>query len=208
MELHFELICEEWHNRGDNMLSDYFWRHRDAGMFYLEKVLDSPDKDRAVKAAYLMSEMINRHRYADADRLMREIISHLVLFSDYTEAKYRRMSIIALGWVGTEDEINLLSYHLINDNTSLCRAWSASAFLQMTCRIPDNILQAETAGVLMRCIENEQDLFTRGVAIETVQKIWKKRLVLSSGAVDSREREAIEKAGRCALKFLGGIVTP
>lgn len=125
MELHFELICEEWHNRGDNMLSDYFWRHRDAGMFYLEKVLDSPDKDRAVKAAYLMSEMINRHRYADADRLMREIISHLVLFSDYTEAKYRRMSIIALGGVGTEDEINLLSYHLINDNASLCRAWSA-----------------------------------------------------------------------------------
>ena len=104
MELHFELICEEWHNRGDNMLSDHFWRHRDAGMFYLEKVLDSPDNDRAVKAAYLMSEMINRHRYADADRLMREIISHLVLFSDYSEAKYRRMSIIALGWVGTEDE--------------------------------------------------------------------------------------------------------
>lgn len=94
-------------------------------MFYLEKVLDSPDNDRAVKAAYLMSEMINRHRYADADRLMREIISHLVLFSDYTEAKYRRMSIIALGGVGTEDEINLLSYHLINDNASLCRAWSA-----------------------------------------------------------------------------------
>ena len=208
MELHFELICEEWHNRGDNMLSDYFWRHRDAGMFYLEKVLDSPDNDRAVKAAYLMSEMINRHRYADADRLMREIISHLVLFSDYSEAKYRRMSIIALGGVGTADEINLLSYHLINDSDSLCRAWSASAFLQMTGSIPDNILQSETAGVLMRCIENEQDLFARGVAIETVQIIWKKRLGLSSGAVDRREREAIEKAGRRALKFLGGIVTP
>ena len=60
----------------------------------------------------------------------------------------------------------------------------------------------------MRCIENEQDLFARGVAIETVQIIWKKRLGLSSGAVDRREREASEKAGRRALKFLGGIVTP
>ena len=78
----------------------------------------------------------------------------------------------------------------------------------MTCRIPDNILQAETSGVLMRCIENEQDLFARGVAIETVQIIWKKRLVLSSGAVDRRARESIGKGGSCALKFLGGIVTP
>ena len=94
-------------------------------MLYVEKFLDSPDNDKAVKAAYLMSEMIKRHRYSDADRLMSEIISHLVLLSDYPEAKYRRMSIIALGGVGTEDEINLLSYHLINDNASLCRAWSA-----------------------------------------------------------------------------------
>ncbi len=56
----------------------------------------------------------------------------------------------------------------------------------------------------MRCIENEQDLFARGVAIETVQIIWKKRLVLSSGAVDRREREAIEKSRKMRVKISRG----
>ena len=83
----------------------------------------------------------------------------------------------------------------------LRRAWSASAFLQMSGRIPAEILK-KSAGALRACLERENDVFVRGVAVETIQDIWKVKFGLRSSAVEAGDQKAVDRAVRCALEYL------
>lgn len=202
--LHFELILEDgkrprpqrWHPE------DYFRFHGQDGVLYLRQCLTSENRDYAVDAAYLMAELLLRGRYPHQDELLNELNRVLVLLSDSEAPEHRRKCLIALGWVGTEYEIPTLEKHLMNDADPLCRAWSASSFLQMSGRIPNDILKAKTAGVLAACLEQETDVFVRGVAVEAIQQIWHVKFGLGSSSVESRNQKAVDRAARRALEYL------
>ena len=89
----------------------------------------------------------------------------------------------------------------------LRRAWSASAFLQMSGRIPAEILK-KSAGALRACLERENDVFVRGVAVETIQDIWKVKFGLRSSAVEARDQKAVDRAVRRALEYLNREEAP
>ena len=113
----------------------------------------------------------------------------------------RRRSIVAIGWIGTEEEIPLLSRHLLTDEDAYCRAWSASSFLQMPDILRETI-QTEAKGSLVACLESEQDAFVKGTAVEAVMAVWDVSFGLRSSAVEERNRRAVDRAARKALQFL------
>ena len=203
LDFHFELILEDgkrprgkrWHPE------DFFRLHGNAGAEYLKRLLDSDDCEYAVCAAYLLAELLPRARFQDQAELLDKLNRALVRLSDANEPEHRRKSLIARGWVGTENELPTLETHLLNDPDPLCRAWSASSFLQMSGRVPDDALK-KTSGALIACLESESDVFVRGVAVEAVQDVWKVRFGLRSSAVEERNQRAVDRAVRRALEFL------
>ncbi|MGN1451974.1 MAG: HEAT repeat domain-containing protein [Eubacteriales bacterium] len=204
IELHFELYLEDQKNPRSQRWhpEDFFRYHSDNGIMYLRQQLGSDNKDSAVNAAYLLAELLPRGRYTDQDRITGELNKALVLFAESESAEYRRKSIIALGWVGTENEIPTLKKHLLSDPDTLCRAWSASSFLQMSGRVPPDIIKKEASGVLTECLERETDVFVRGVAVEAVQCVWNVKLGLRGSAVEARNQKAVNRAARRALELL------
>ena len=204
LELHFRLILDDekrprsqrWHPE------DFFRLHRYEGMLYLRQLLASEDKDYGVNAAYLMAELLPRGRYPGQAELLEELNGTLVRLAESEAPEYRRKCLIALGWVGTEREISVLERHLLEDSDSLCRAWSASAFLQMSGRVDENILKQKASRVLISCFEQETDVFVRGVAVEAVQAVWDVKLGLRGCAVEDRNQKAVNRGVRRALEFL------
>ena len=204
IELHFEFVLEDrkrpraqrWHPE------DTFRHHRYKGVLYLKSLLTSEDQYCAVEAAYLLAELLPRGRYPNQEELTGELIKTLLIYAESDVAEYRRNCLIALGWVGTEHEIPTLERHLRSDPDELCRAWSASAFLQMSGRLPNDILREKTCEALAFCIEHEPDVFVRGVAVETVQEIWNVKFGLRSSAVEARDQKAVDRGASRALKYL------
>ena len=196
LDLHFELYVEDqrrprsqqWHPE------DFFRLHRETGLIYLSRLLTSDNTEYAVLAAYLMAEILPRGRYDGQEKFTSDLIKALVRLAQSEEAIYRRKCIIALGWVGTENEIPLLKRHLLTDEDPLCRAWSASSFLQMSGRVPSGIVKEQIYDALLACFEQETDIFVRGVAVETVQAVWDVKLGIRSSAVEDRNKKAVERA--------------
>lgn len=205
LELHFELILEDWRRPPSKRWDpDFFFRlHRQEGITFLRGLLYTEDRERAVMAAYLLAELLMKGRYEDQEKLWEELDRALVLFAESEAPEHRRKSLIALGWAGTTKELPTLKRHLLSDEDSLCRAWSSSAFLQLSgSRIPAEVLRKEVGDELISCLENETDVFVRGVAVETVQDIWKVKFGLRGSAVDDRNQKAVDRAAAKALKYL------
>lgn len=204
LDLHFELYVEDqrrprsqqWHPE------DFFRLHRETGLIYLSRLLTSDNTEYAVLAAYLMAEILPRGRYNGQEKFTSDLIKALVRLAQSEEAIYRRKCIIALGWVGTENEIPLLKRHLLTDDDPLCRAWSASSFLQMSGRVPSGIVKEQIYDALLACFEQETDIFVRGVAVETVQAVWDVKLGIRSSAVEDRNKKAVERAVSKAISLI------
>ena len=204
IELHFALILEDEENTHPQRWhpEDYFRFHGQEGVLYLRQLLTSENRNYAVSAAYLMAELLLKGRYPDQEELLSELNEALVRLAESETPKHRRKCLIALGWVGTEREIPTLERHLLNDPDSLCRAWSSSSFWQMSGRIPSDILREKAAGPLIACLEQDTDVFVRGVAVEPVQAVWDVKLGLRSSAVDARNQKAVNRGVRRALEYL------
>ena len=66
----------------------------------------------------------------------------------------------------------------------------------------------KSAGALRACLERESDVFVRGVAVETIQDIWKVKFGLRSSAVEARDQTAVDRAVRRALEYLNREEAP
>ena len=204
IDLHFKLYCIDQNNprgkRGNP--ENHFEKHGPDGIDYLRGLLYDPDREKASNAAYLMAEVIRKLRWSGRDEAEQDLRRGLVQLSSEGKPEIRRKSIIALGWVGTENEIPLLCEHLLNDDDALCRAWSASSFLQMCGRVPAEVIQSMTRDALLQCLMSEEDAFACGVAIEACGTVWNKKMRLSSLDVENRNEASIAKAKKRAISFL------
>lgn len=206
IETHFDIYCMEMkcpkQERGFGIYEG-FADHGKAGGEYLLARLDD-EEDIAINAGYLLSSYrVQKACHFNAEENA-TILRALLRLAESKTAEVRRRSLIAIGWVGTEKEIEILNRHLLTDEDSLCRAWSASSFLQMgmSQRIGSDILQAKTRDSLIKCLQSETNAFTKGVAVETIQTVWDTSFGLRASAVDSLKIKAIERASAKALLFL------
>lgn len=204
IEYHYQLICKDW-DEGTNLnLSGSFYKHDKEGLEYLFEVLDNEDDEKLkVFIAYLMAETLSklRHRdfYAEFCNKLILVITSLIEIKD---ALLRQKIIIALGWIGSSNEIDILTKQMSEDKYSLCRAWSASSLMQMSFHgVEKELLQEKTKSYFASTITAETDLYACGIMIESAQILFGKKWI-SSSAVEDVDAEKIEKTRKSAVRFL------
>ena len=204
IEYHYQLICTD-RDEGMNLnLSGSFYKHDKEGLEYLFEVLDN-EKDESIKVfdAYLMAETLSKQRHRDfyaefCNRLI-PVMSSLIEIRDDL---LRRKVIIALGWIGSSDEIEILTKQMSEDKDNLCRAWAASSLMQMSFHgVEKELLQEKTKACMALAIADEDDLYACGIMIESAQILFVNKWI-SSSAVEDMEVEKIEKARKSEVRFL------
>ena len=202
IEAHFRICCMEaespLYERKIGAPFSFCDRGR-AGTEYLLPLLEGEERT-ASHAAYLLA-FCDKRRLSISQVEEEAIRRALSRLAESGDAMIRRRSIIAIGWIGTEQEIPLLNRHLLTDEDAYCRAWSASSFLQMSDRLRET-LQVEAKDSMIGCLKSEQDTFVKGTAVEAVMAVWDVSFGLRSSTVEERNRKAIDRAAKKALLFL------
>ena len=201
---HYELICKEWQDGRQLNLESSFDRHGGAGLeFLFERLAKESDQKLKIETIYLIAQILTKSKHRDfytafCDRLIPQITSFLE-----TNDAFRRKLIIALGWVGTLSEVEILTSEMLESKDSLCRAWAAASLMQMSFhRVSQEILRDKTKAAFLQSISSEKELYTCAVMIEAAQILFGKKWI-SSSAVQNQEAEKIEKARKMAVRFLG-----
>ena len=200
---HYELICKEWQEGRQLNLESSFDRHGGAGLeFLFERLAKEGDQKLKVDTIYLIAQILSKSKHRDfytafCDRLIPQITSFLE-----TNDAFRRKLIIALGWVGTLEQLDILISEMLNSKDSLCRAWAAASIMQMSFhRASQAILRDKTKAAFLQGISREKELYACAVMIEAAQNLFGKKWI-SSIAVQNQEAEKIEKARKMAIRFL------
>ena len=201
---HYELVCKDWEEGKNLRLESSFDKHGAEGLeFLFDRLAQSKDEKLRVFTAFLIAEILTKLKHKDfyvvfCDKL----IPILALLIETKDSNLRQKVIIAFGWVGSSEEIDILTRQMLSDNDALCRAWSASSLMQMSFhRVKAEIIKKETAKTFAQAIEGEKDLYACGIMIEASQTLFGKRW-LSSSDLENREISKIEKAGNSAVRFL------
>ena len=198
---HYELICKDW-NEGRNLhLEGSFDKHgRDGLEFLFEQLDEVKDEKQSVLTAYLIAEILSKSKHRDFYwSLCDQLIPILISFLDIKNTILRQKVVIALGWVGTEKEIGLLTRQMLDDADALCRAWSATSLMQLSFhRVKVEIISKEAKASFIQAITEEKDLYACGMMIEAAQILFG----ISSSAVENMDLEKIEKAQKSAIRFL------
>ena len=204
IEYHYRLICKDRDECTNLNLSGSFYKHDKEGLEFLLKVLDN-EKDESLKVftAYLMAETLSKLRHRDFyPELCNKLIPVATSLIDTKDTLLRQKIIIALGWIGSSNEIYLLTKQMSEDKDSLCRAWSASSLMQMSFHgVDKELLQEKTKSCLAAVIAAETDLYACGIMIEAAQVLFGKKWI-SQSAVEDVDAEKIEKARKSAVRFL------
>ena len=200
---HYELICKEWQEGRQLNLESSFDRHADAGLeFLFERLAKDSDQKLKIETIYLIAQILTKSKHRDfytafCDRLIPQITS----FLEVNDA-LRRKLIIALGWVGTLEQIDILISEMLGSKDSLCRAWSAASLMQMSFhRTSQAILRDKTKAAFLQGISSEKEPYACAVMIEAAQILFGKKWI-SSSAAQNQEAEKIEKARKMAVRFL------
>lgn len=211
---HYALICEDWAAGGKLLLENSFDRHGEAGIVFLlerlrafgtaSKTDESAAAGTATDTAYLAAKILSQLRHRDfyAARA-KELAALLTARWEISDIALRRKQIIALGWIGSEAEINLLIDSMQSDSDALCRAWAAAALMQLSFHgVAADVLRERTKAAFAAAIQKEGDLNAAGIMIEAAQTLFGKKWI-SAAAAEAAESESIEKARKSALRFLG-----
>ncbi|WP_255264848.1 HEAT repeat domain-containing protein [Streptococcus oralis] len=161
------------------------------------------DEKQSVLTAYLIAEILSKSKHRDFYwSLCDQLIPILISLLDIKNTILRQKVVIALGWVGTEKEIGLLTRQMLDDADALCRAWSATSLMQLSFhRVKVEIISKEAKASFIQAITEEKDPYACGLMIEAVQILFGKRWIPSS-AVENMDLEKIEKAKKSAIRFL------
>lgn len=204
IEYHYKLICKD-RDEGTNLnLSGSFYKHDKEGLEFLLEVLDNEDEENLkVFIAYLMAETLSKLRHRDFYVLFcNRIIPVMSSLIEIRDDLLRRKVIIALGWIGSSDEIDILTKQMSEDKDSLCRAWAASSLMQMSFHgVDKELLQEKTKPCFALAIATETNLYACGIMIEAAQILFGKKWI-SSSAVEDVDTPKIEKARKSAARFL------
>ena len=201
---HFELICNDWEEGTDLNFEASFDQHGQAGIDYLLETLNQEEvESQRVLIVYLLAKILSKVRHRDFyASSCKQVLPVLISLLPSSEASNRRKLIIALGWIGSISEIEILGQHLLTDQDALCRAWSASSLMQLSFhQVEKEVLMEKTKDLFREAIVEEKDFRTCALMIEAAQVLFGKKWIPTS-AVEKLETEKIEKARKSAIRFL------
>ena len=201
---HFELICNDWEEGTDLNVEASFDQHGQAGIDYLLETLNQEEvESQRVLIVYLLAKILSKVRHRDFyASSCKQVLPVLISLLPSSEASNRRKLIIALGWIGSIGEIEILGQHLLTDQDALCRAWSASSLMQLSFhQVEKEVLMEKTKDLFGEAIAEEKDFRACALMIEAAQVLFGKKWIPTS-AVEKLEIEKIEKARKSAIRFL------
>ena len=201
---HFELICNDWEEGTDLNFEASFDQHGQAGIDYLLETLNQEEvESQRVLIVYLLAKILSKVRHRDFyASSCKQVLPVLLSLFPNSEASNRRKLIIALGWIGSIGEIEILGQHLLTDQDALCRAWSASSLMPLSFhQVKKEILMEKTKDLFCEAITEEKDLQACALIVEAAQVLFGKKWIPTS-AVEKLEIEKIEKARKSAIRFL------
>ena len=204
LAFHFELICKDWEKETDLNFEASFDQHGQEGIDYLLEILDQEeDESQRILIVYFLAKILSKIRHRDFyASSCKQVLPVLVSLLASSEASNRRKLIIALGWIGSTSEIEILGQHLLTDQDALCRAWSASSLMQLSFhQVEKEILMEKTKDLFGEAIAEEKDFRAFALMIEAAQVLFGKKWIPTS-AVEKLEIEKIEKARKSAIRFL------
>ena len=204
LAFHFDLICKDWEEGTDLNFEASFDQHGQEGIAYLLEILDQEEvESQRVLIVYLLAKILSKVRHRDFyASSCKQVLPVLISLLPSSEASNRRKLIIALGWIGSTSEIEILGQHLLTDQDALCRAWSASSLMQLSFhQVEKEVLMEKMKGLFGEAITEEKDLQACALMIEAVQVLFGKKW-LPISAVENLEVEKIEKARKSAIRFL------
>ncbi len=187
IEYHYQLICTD-RDEGTNLnLSGSFYKHDKESLEFLFEVLDNEDDENLkVFVAYLMAETLSKLRHRDFYVLFcSRLIQIMTSLIETKDASLRQKIIIAIGWIGSSNEIDILTKQMSEDKDSFCRAWSASSLMQMSFHgVEKELLQEKTKSYFASTIAVETDLHACGIMIEAAGILFGKKWVSASAVED------------------------
>lgn len=204
LAFHFELICKDWEEGTDLNFEASFDQHGQEGIDYLLEILDQEEAEsQRVLIVYLLAKILSKVRHRDFyESSCKQVLPVLISLLPSSEASNRRKLIIALGWIGSISEIEILGQHLLTDQDALCRAWSASSLMQLSFyQVEKEVLMEKMKDLFGEAITEEKDLQACALMIEAAQVLFGKKWIPTS-AVEKLEIERIEKARKSAIRFL------
>lgn len=204
LAFHFELICKDWEEGTDLNFEASFDQHGQEGIAYLLEILDQEEAEsQRVLIVYLLAKILSKVRHRDFyASSCKQVLPVLLSLLPSPEASNRRKLIIALGWIGSISEIEILGQHLLTDQDALCRAWSASSLMQLSFhQVEKEVLMEKMKDLFGEAIAEEKDLQACALMIEAAQVLFGKKWIPTS-AVEKLEIEKIEKARKSAIRFL------
>lgn len=204
LAFHFDLICKDWEEGTDLNFEASFDQHGQEGIAYLLEILDQEEAEsQRVLIVYLLAKILSKVRHRDFyASSCKQVLPVLISLLPSSEASNRRKLIIALGWIGSISEIEILGQHLLTDQDTLCRAWSASSLMQLSFyQVEKEVLMEKMKDLFGEAITEEKDLQACALMIEAAQVLFGKKWIPTS-AVEKLEIEKIEKARKSAIRFL------
>lgn len=211
IEYHYELVLEDWKRDKANRLEidSSFKKRRKEGRDFLFPLLKTRDAFESVHIAYLIAASFYAPETSEETE-REKLTPYLIRYAELPSPELRRKAIIALGWVYApsqlQTELTCLCDHLTNDADTLCRAWSASALMQLSFHeAPVEPIKERSLPAFRQSLRQETDDFAVGVAIESMKELWGLKIRLSGAAVERRDHEAIDKARKRTLKLLAQL---
>ena len=201
---HFELICKDWEEGTDLNFEASFDQHGQEGIDYLLETLNQEEvESQRILIVYFLAKILSKVRHRDFyASSCKQLLPVLLSLLPSPEASNRRKLIIALGWIGSISEIEILGQHLLTDQDALCRAWSASSLMQLSFyQVDKEVLIEKTKDLFGEAIAEEKDFRACALMIEAAQVLFVKKW-LPRSAVENLEVEKIEKARKSAIRFL------
>lgn len=207
IDYHYKLICDSWKSERRLYLENSFDRHGPDGLeFLFKKISEAEDEVIKVLTEYLIAEILSKSRHRDfykgfCERLIPILISDIKTCDEIL----RRKLIIALGWVGTSNEISFLTRQMLSDDDALCRVWSASSLMHVSFHgvSKEEVCEA-SKDAFAKVLSEEKDIQACGLILESVQTLFGKKWV-SSSAVENVDEAKIEKGRKSALRFLSKL---
>jgi len=187
VEYHYELIKENSGNGLSTLLMSRFDEHGEKGEAFLLKKLDNnEDVQFQGQIIYLLGK-INK---VEKEKILQYARDFTTSENTYT----RDRAVIVLGWIGGVKELTIISDRLLNDTDKNCRAWAASAYMQMWFKRKSKTLRTSALMAFGEALKKEEDYFVISIIIGSLREIENKKFGISQTSLDDLETEKIDEA--------------
>jgi hypothetical protein len=197
LDFHYQLLKEK--NIDDDLYqrlrNNYAKRGTYAETYLLKKLVSETDTYLQGDVLQILGQM----KYHGGKRLAETAEwARRLLNSENNSLRCR--AIWVLGWLGTADDIDILSNILFTDDNNENRGWAATAFMQIF--FSDSSEAEKSLGYLKKALETEKDYFTLEMILASIQEIMGKKLGISSRSHEQAPKEKVDKAVKKALKLM------